>query len=98
MFLNHGGTARCNRYSSKNERNDSNLEGEPTSVTSVNDMVEYLDTAYTSKIMTQFVADVKATVMSILSEMKAKAEIEDRAKKLAEKLSKVSCVLSIWIF
>jgi hypothetical protein len=93
MFLNHGGTARCNRYSSKTEKNQSPLNGdpddEPKSVTSVNDMVEYLDTTYTSKIMTQFVADVKVTVMSILSEMKAKAEMEERSKKLTEKLLKV---------
>jgi hypothetical protein len=100
MFLNHGGTVSCNRYSSKAEMTSNqigqstpspnpNLESEPTSVTSVNDMVEYLDTTYTSKIMMQFVADVKVTVNSILSEMKAKVEIQEASRRTAEKLSKV---------
>jgi hypothetical protein len=52
-------------------------------------MAEYIDTAYTSKIMTQFIADVNTTVMSIQSENQAKAELEERKKKFALKLAKV---------
>jgi hypothetical protein len=97
IFLNAGGTSHCSRYTFKEENTSADhpiagLDQFGNSfelITSVNDMAEYLDTAYTSKIMTQFIADVKATVMSILSENQAKAELEERKKKMALKLAKV---------
>lgn len=85
-----GGTATTNRrYTSKDPNPRVDTEDEFQLVTSVNDMIEYLETAYTSKITNHFVADVKTTVMSILREINAKAEIEDRKRKDAEKLAKV---------
>lgn len=60
------------------------------SITSMNDMVAYIETMYTSKIMSIFLTDAKMTVSSIIDEMNAKKELEMKKNKLNQTQIKVN--------
>lgn len=100
MFIKLGGTANCNRYTCKEEGRSlgstlENLENDKKLITSVNDMIEYLETSYTSKITNYFIADVRETVMSLLREMNEKNDMENRNKKVVGKFAKVGWISNI---
>lgn len=109
MFLKLGGTEKCNRYTSNQEVNDiesnsinnnkqqeseQELLNEPHLITSINDMVAYIETNYTSKIMSIFLSDAKTIVSSILDDINTKKENE--LKKKNQRNSQVYTYLRLY--
>ena len=94
MFIKLGGTSKCNRYMSNinekdtdslsnNSSDDSNqLQQEQQLITSFNDMVAYIETSYTSKIMSIFLTDAKMLIQSMIDEINMKRELELQKNKL----------------
>lgn len=88
MFVNLGGTSKCNRYKSNNdnqqeqEKDQQEQQDSYQGITSINDMVAFIETNYTSKIMSIFLSDAKTTVEKIIEEINAKRELELKKTKL----------------
>lgn len=83
-----------NNKQPQQQQSEQELLNEPHLITSINDMVAYIETNYTSKIMSIFLSDAKTIVSSILDDINTKKENE--LKKKNQRNSQVCTYLYLY--